>query len=424
MSCSLIDNVFETSLHYSSPAHGGWGVLKAAQLIPDSYFLFVSPAACGRHGALGARMEGRKERVSYLFLTEQSIVSGDYEKMLKDALEELMSFLKRKNRVPKVMGIFVSCIDDLLGTDHEALMAELEDMYPGIKFIDCHMNPTSTDTGVPPIVNIQNKLYSVLDRSPDWDGGVNIIGNLQAIHEDSDLFKILYDMGVTSVKHISDYKSYDTYQSMAKSSLNIVIAPSGEYAAKNMNRKLQIPYEKALVAFRPENIRANYERIASKLGKECPDLDKYEDEARKELEITREYLNDAPLILDQEAITRPFEFSRCLLEAGLNVKRVYSQQLIPADKEDYEWVMENYPEIEVRQPQNPKATVEEKISEDCIAVGYSAGYITGAKHVVDIGGQNGLYGYKGLVELLGRIREAKDKVADLKQILDDAVLIV
>ena len=191
-----------------------------------------------------------------------------------------------------------------------------------------------------------------------------------------------------------------------------------------MNRKLQIPYEKALVAFRPENIRANYERIARKLGTECPDLDEYEDEARKELEITREYLNDAPLILDQEAITRPFEFSRCLLEAGFNVKRVYSQQLIPADKEDYEWVMENYPEIEVRQPQNPKATVEEKVSEDCIAVGYSAGYITGAKHVVDIGGQNGLYGYKGLVELLGRIREAKDKVADLKQILDDAVLIV
>ena len=67
MSCSLLENVFENSLHYASPAHGGWGVLKIAQLIPESYFIFVSPSACGRHGALGARMEGRKNRVSYCF---------------------------------------------------------------------------------------------------------------------------------------------------------------------------------------------------------------------------------------------------------------------------------------------------------------------------------------------------------------------
>ncbi len=424
MSCSLIDNVFETSLHYSSPAHGGWGVLKAAQLIPESYFLFVSPAACGRHGALGAKMDGRKERVSYLFLTEQSIVSGDYEQMLKDALEELMAFLKKRNRVPKVMGIFVSCIDDLLGTDHEALMSELCDLYPGIKFIDCHMNPTSTDTGVPPVVNVQNKLYSVLDRNSVRDNGINIIGNLQEILESSEIFDVLRGMGATEVRHISDYKSYDNYQDMAKSALNVVIAPSGEYAAKNMQRKLRIPYEKALIAFRPENIRVNYEKIAEKLGVKCPELDAYEAEARKELELTRDYLGNMPIILDQEAITRPFELARCLLEAGLNVKRIYSQLLIPSDKEDFEWVTENYPEIEIRQPQNPKVTVEEHVSEEYMAVGYSAGYITGARHVVDIGGQNGLFGYNGLIELLKKMRATRDEVSDLKKILDDAVLIV
>ena len=211
---------------------------------------------------------------------------------------------------------------------------------------------------------------------------------------------------------------------MAKSQLNIVIAPSGEYACKNMNRKTGVSYEKVLTSFRPENIREGYERIAKRLGSECPDLDPYENEARKALEETRDYLDGAPVILDQEAITRPFELARCLLEAGINVKRVYSQLLIPSDKEDYKWVMEHYPDIEVRQPQNPKVTIEEKVDEECIAVGYSAGYITGALHVVDIGGQNGLYGYKGLTDLLQKIRDAKDTVSDLKQILDDAVIIV
>ncbi|MCR5784301.1 MAG: nitrogenase component 1 [Eubacterium sp.] len=424
MNCCMKESVFETSLHYASPAHGGWGVLKAAQLIPDSYFLFVSPAACGRHGALGARMEGRKKRVSYLFLTEQSIVSGDYEQMLKDAVSEVMIYLEKRNRKPKVMGIFVSCIDDLLGTDHVALMDELEADYPGVRFIDCHMNPTSTDTGIPPLVNVQNKLYLTLEQSDKKDMGVNIIGNLEAVKKSSELYEVLEKTGVSQVRHISYFDSFENYQDMSKSRLNILVAPSGEYACKNMSQKLGIPYEKSFIAFRPQNIRENYEKISSALGEKCPDLDEYEAEAYKALKEAKEYLNGAPLIIDEEAITRPFEFARCLLENGMNVRRIYSQQVLPSDKENYEWVSLNHPEIQIRQPQNPKVTVEEHVDEDWIAIGYSAGYLSGAKHVVDIGGQNGLYGYKGLMALLEKIKDSKDKTADLKQIIDDAVLIV
>lgn len=92
------DAVFETSLHYASPAHGGWGVLKTGQLIPESYHLFVSPAACGRHGALAARLEGRNRTVSYYHLTEQSIVSGDYEKEIPAAVELLLGRLTNNSR--------------------------------------------------------------------------------------------------------------------------------------------------------------------------------------------------------------------------------------------------------------------------------------------------------------------------------------
>ncbi|MBE5832938.1 MAG: oxidoreductase [Butyrivibrio sp.] len=424
MSCSLIENVYETSLHYASPAHGGWGVLKIAQLIPDSYFLFVSPAACGRHGALGARMEGRKNRVSYLFLTEQSIVSGDYEKMLIDALDQLMDFLKKRNRLPKVMGIFVSCIDDLLGTDHEALKAQLEERYSGIRFIDCHMNPTSSDTGVPPLVNIQNKIYSVLERTDRTDDAVNIVGNLEPVHKESELTEVLEKMGVKEVRHITDYKTYEDYQDMAASRLNIRLAPSVKYACTNMQRKLGIPSVEALISFRPENIRKNYEAIAEGLNVKCPDLSEYEQEALKALLETKKELGDMPLILDWECTISVFEFARCLLEHGFNVKRIYSQQVIPSDKENFEWVMENYPDVEIRQPQNPKVTVEEHVDYECIAVGYSAGYLSGAEHVVDIGGQHGLYGYRGLVEFLKKIKETKHEKADLKKILEDAVLII
>ena len=254
------DSIFECSLHYTSPAHGGWGVLKMGQLIPESHFLFVSPAACGRHGALAAHMENRNRTVSYYHLTEQSIVSGDYEQEIGDATAELLHYLTARGRRPRVFSIFVSCIDDLLGTDLDALTEELTQEIPDIRFITCHMNPITTDTAVPPPVNIQNKIYSLLEPSVERDDGVNLIGNLQAIRPVSELFALLKQVGVQPIRHISDFTRYDDYQSMAKSRLNLVLAPPGKYASTQMEVKLGIPYLMALTAFRPENITETYQR--------------------------------------------------------------------------------------------------------------------------------------------------------------------
>ena len=130
-------------LHYSSPAHGGWGVVRMGHLLPESYQLFVSPAACGRHGAIGAYMQGRKQRVSYLYLEEDDIVSGGYEELIADAAIELLEHLEHAGKLPKVLMIFVSCIDDLLGTDHEAIVQTLSEKRPDVRFTFCHMNPIS-----------------------------------------------------------------------------------------------------------------------------------------------------------------------------------------------------------------------------------------------------------------------------------------
>ena len=63
-------------------------------------------------------------------------------------------------------------------------------------------------------------------------------------------------------------------------------------------------------------------------------------------------------------------------------------------------------------------------AEDCIAIGYSAGYLSGAKHVVDIGGQNGLYGYLGVCTLMELIRAAAAEETDMRRLLEDAVLVI
>ncbi len=422
MTCS--NGVFECSLHYASPAHGGWGVLKMGQLIPESYHLFVSPAACGRHGALAARLEGRNRTVSYYHLTEQSIVSGDYEQEIKDATAELLDYLTAQGRRPRVFNIFVSCIDDLLGTDLDALTEELTRQFPDVRFITCHMNPITTDAAVPPAVNIQNKIYSVLEPGEARDSGVNLIGNLQAIRPESELFTLLRQMGAEPIRHISDFTSYDDYQSMAKSRCNLVLAPPGKYASTQMEAKLGIPYLMALTAFRPENITETYRRIAETLGAPCPALEEMEQAARSALRQTAEALNGMPVIVDGEAITRPFEFARALLENGVSVHAVYEQKLKPSDRKDFEWLRETHPEIPVRQTLHPKQTERDAAAADCVAIGYSAGYLSGARYVVDIGGQNGMYGYQGVAALMEMIRKAAGEETDMRRLLEETVLVI
>lgn len=106
MSCC---NSFGKTLHYVSPAHGGWGVVRIAALVPESHQLFVAPFACGRHGALGGAVNGIKERISYLYIDEADIVSGGYEDLIPDAVDELFTYLTSR---PKVLFLFVSCLDD------------------------------------------------------------------------------------------------------------------------------------------------------------------------------------------------------------------------------------------------------------------------------------------------------------------------
>ena len=424
MNCSCANSVFKKTLHYASPAHGGWGVLKAAQLLPESYHLFVSPEGCGRHGALAACLDDRKKRVSYMFLKEEDIVSGGYEDALIQAVKELLEHLGKCNRTPKVLAIFVSCIDDLLGTDHQALIDKLSEIYPEIKFMFCQMNPTSMDTSVPPAVNVQDKNYRMLNISDVKDKGANLIGNFAPIRPNSELFNMLKEIGFTSVRHISDYQTFHEYQDMAKSCLNIVVAPSGKYSAINMRKKHNIPFQTLFTTFQKSKIRENYEILANYMNVDCPDTDLYEQKLDDSLHKTKEKLCGMPVLISGESIVRPFDLAKALLEAGINVACIYQQELLPSDKENFEWLIQNFPHVKILQPQNIEASLREQLYDTSLAIGYSAAYQSRSRHVVDIDGQHGLYGYQGMMDLLAMMRKASEVEIDLKKVLDEAVLVV
>ena len=92
------------TLRYGSPAHGGWGIVRMGHLVPQCYELFVCPFACGRHGALSSILQGRKDRVSYLYIDEADIISGSYEDLIFEACEELLEVLRERKKYPKEIG--------------------------------------------------------------------------------------------------------------------------------------------------------------------------------------------------------------------------------------------------------------------------------------------------------------------------------
>ena len=189
MSC-----IFENTLHYSSPGHGDWGVVRIGMLAPESIQLFVCPSACGRHGAIGAMKQGLKERLFYLYVSQSDIIDG-YDGLIPGAVGEVLEAVSPR---PKVFFLFVSCLDDLIGTDHDALLEELGRLHPDIQFRVCHMNPISLSSKTPPPVSIQNNLYSLLRPEKIHDSGINAVGNLEITAPSSELYGFLNAHGAAS----------------------------------------------------------------------------------------------------------------------------------------------------------------------------------------------------------------------------------
>ena len=94
------------------------------------------------------------------------------------------------DKIPKVLFIFSACLDDLLGTDHEPILAELSEKYPDVQFRHCKMNPISLDSKLPPGVTLQMNMYSLLEKSTEQKNTVNLIG-INTVAKNGDLRDIL-----------------------------------------------------------------------------------------------------------------------------------------------------------------------------------------------------------------------------------------
>ncbi len=415
-----VNYCFEKTLNYSSPGHGGWGIIRVAALIPESHQMFICPSACFRHGALGAIQHGYKDRLSYLYITPADIITG-YDNLI---IKEANDLLKKEKNI-KVLFLFVPCMDDFLGTDIESVAKEVENYNPGVIVRACHMNPIAADTSKPPLVTTMHSMYSTIKTDNHaTEDAVNICGSFELIPKECEIFRFLEDYGIEG-RQLADYEEYEKFCEMGRSKYNLVIRPGGKFAAEYMDQNYRTRTFTHLVNYDCEKIKNTYldlQNILEKKHKKTTEnFNLKEEEEKTKAIIIRaiKKVGKIPISIADSAVLLPCSLAKALLEYGFNVTEVFVQKLLPADKESFEFLCEKYTEVKISQPRHHKSAVRNNKEKNTIAIGFEGAYLRESDYVVDLSQDEGMYGFYGVRRLMSMLEKSIEKKADLRKMIEE-----
>lgn len=404
-------------LCYCSAAFGSWGIVRLGTLVPESHMLFVCPYACGRHNSIGAIRHGYRDRISYLFVDSQDISLGTIEEDLFQAVDRI---LRELEHCPKVFLIYFSCVLYMIGFDWDAALDELSMRYPDVTFRPCMMNPIAADKK-PPVPAMLKTLCSLWDNSGSKTKNVNLLGCYSPLNTMSELPQILQDCGMGGLRHFLDSECFSEYLSMGQSCLNLVVRPEGLLAAKAWSDT--IPYLLLPVSYDLETVDAQYEALFHQLGIHA-DILAYRKKAEAAVAAARRIIGERPIAVDSSAVCTPFALAITLLGYGFNVTDVFADEPVLAEEKVCAASAEKAG-VSIHSVSDPAS--QEKVGQlgnAEIAIGYMAGYYSGAPFAVDLMMDEGMFGYDGIVQLMEKLILAAEKPTALEAMIDSYGLIV
>ena len=371
--------------------------------VPGSHSLHVGPSACARRHAIKGFEADDIDNLSFLNLDEADLVSGRYEELIADAVRTLNENLPEK---PRIYLIWLKCIDDLLGTDEDALYEELVATFPGQKFAICHIDPIALGGSVMPGMKMQVAYYSFLDSGQPRDGGVNLIGSFVPIDPACEMYSIIDSWDMGPIRRLHDCRTYEEYQAMGRSSLTLVVGFMGELAARSMQDRLGIPYCLAGPVYDPEAVAESYREMAAKAERDLPDLGDELESAHRALLDAAQTVAGRPIVIDSSAVMYPFLLARTLVEHGFTVSHIMARRVEDVELEAKRWLEEEHPEITVFRSFNYQSVIGYDIEVRSIVVGEECARMLGLPHHTDIWHDEGFFGFHGIRKLAGEIAAA------------------
>jgi hypothetical protein len=404
-------DAMNATLHFCSPAHGGWGVVRTACLLPETQLLFVCPEACGRHGAIAALEQGYRRKITYLCIDEQEIILGGYEAEIERAVDDIMAKVQPR---PKAVLLFLPCIDDLLAGDHEPAIKRLEQKHC-VPIRLARMNPIMLDNKMTPMLRVQKAMYEFLPETAEKDRGIILLGSFRPPPQNSELAGLVERLGFGPIRHPEFCSDFDDFRQFAKSAGALVLRPEGSIAADFLKTK-GILSVFAPIAFDTATIIERYQRIIDFLAPlpgasgniSAADIfAQTAAETAEKLRQTAEVLKSASVAVDATVTASPFSLALALVQGGIRVNRIYANYLPPHETAALKKLSEldgsiiganpNHARKHGLRPERPLAD---------IAVGFEAGYATSAPRTVPLAFDEQRYGFEGFQAILGGLIDA------------------
>ena len=405
---------FPAGLEFSSPARGTWNIAHQGMLIPEAHEIFVCAASCLRGVVLTAYEMKAEKRFSTVAVEESNLIEGNMEDLIIDGVSHIIDELPAK---PPCVLVYTSCVHHFCGCDLDMVYRELRERFPDSDFTDCYMNPIMRKSGRTPDQIMRSRFYSLLKPKDILPGSVAFIGNDFSTAKDSTLYKSIASAGIP-IYEMTECKTYAEYQEMARAEYYIADYPSAKAGGEDLEERLGGKLLYLPFTFTYREIRENVIKLSDALPITLPDFEAEEERCETALKHAHEKIGSTPVAIDYTAFTRPLGLARLLLDHGFDVKRVYADAFIGEEKDDYEYLKENHPDLEIW----PTLSAQMRFAADhgrsgYLCIGQKAAHFNGAPHFVNLVENGGLYGYQAITELCKLMEDAFDNEKDIRDLI-------
>lgn len=403
-------------LEYSSPARGVWNIVHTGMLIPECHQIYVCAKGCLRGVVLTAAEMGEMGRYSALEIQEKYVITGHIEEFMIRGVADIIGKLPYR---PKAILLFINCQHFFLAYDQQYVFRKLREQHPDIDFADCYMIPTLRKSGMSPDRKMRIQLYSMLKPRPRDERRINLVGSNHSLVPSTELYELLEQRNyrVTALNHCT---SYEDYLNLAAGRLNIYYEPQAENAAMDMEKRLGIPSIYMKNSFDGREIREGYERLFDLLGVSFDRqlLADKEAEANQALASAKALIGDTPISIDYTMTFMVLSLAKRLLTEGFRVKRIYADVFMPEEKADFEWLQNNYPDLEILPTSRPRMRKPIDAIEGVLALGPKAAYFERTAHFVDVTEGGGFFGFDGISRIVEKMIDAYQQEKNTKDVIE------
>ena len=411
---------FKSGLEFNSPAHGTWNIVHTGMLMPDARQIYVCAKNCMRGVVLTAAEMNAAERFSFVIVDERNIINGSLEQLTIDGVTDILNKL---DVLPRAVLLFTVCIHHFLGCDLDWIYKELEKRFPDVIFVRCFMDPIKQKHGLTPDQKLRKAMYDPIFTQTVKKHTVALIGSDFSLEATSDICRIIKKLDY-KLLDIVQCKSWEEYESLGSAEFFISCYPSANYGAKKLAERLERKYLYLPGSFNYDEIRRELENFL----KHCDaglDIINLDDFCKKEisecenvLKKTKDIIGDTSIAIDYTFHPRPLGLAKLLIEHGFNVETVYLDSISTEEKDDFEWLQINCPELKLISTIRAEMRMMDRVSDKKIlAIGQKAAWFAGSKHFVNVVHGGGLWGFDGIRQTLMLMMDAFENAKDPENLI-------